>query len=835
MTAAKHDSSTSKARSSNTRNPKLTSKATSKVSETPTATGEAASESAVPTPIDTPPVEPAKVHAGTHAAPNGKQAEDRPSGSANGTSDGYKVIGTRPIRHDGTDKVTGHAIYGGDFRLPGMLYGKILRSPHAHAHIRSIDTTQAATYPGVRAVMTSADLPRIADKMADLGEGTFNFKWVSDNVLASDRALYKGHAVAAIAATSPHIAEEALKLIKVDYEELPAVLDAPSAMADGAPLLHEDMVTESLGKKATKKSNIATFFRHELGNIERGFAAADVVVERVFTTATVHQGYIEPHPAVALWNPDGRIEIWTSTQGAFGVRDQVAQVLDVPVSKIKVTPLEIGGGFGGKISIYVEPVAAILSKLTGKPVKIVMTRSEVFQGTGPTPGCWMRVKMGAKSDGRLTAAEADLRFEAGAYPGSAVGAGSVCIFASYDIPNGRIDAYDVVVNKPKSAAYRAPGSTQVAFATEQVMDELAQRLKIDPLDFRMKNAAKEGSRRIDGPVYPRIGSFEVLQAARNHPHYSAPLGGPNRGRGVAHGYWMNGGGQSACNISANADGTVTLIEGSTDIGGTRTSIAQQAAEVLGIPVLDVKPIVADTDSIGYTGVTGGSRTTFASGLAAIAAANDLIRQMRERAATIWEVKPAAVDFAAGTFSTGSGATAKSASFADLAGKLFQTGGTLTGRANIDAHGAGGAFATAIVDLEVDPETGKVQILRYTAIQDVGKAIHPAYVEGQMQGGAVQGIGWALHEGYFFDAKGGMLNPSLLDYKLPTALDVPMIDTVIVEVPNPSHPYGVRGVGEVPIVPPPAAIANAICRAIGKRLFDLPMTEVKILEATGVLV
>lgn len=756
---------------------------------------------------------------------------------------GYKVVGTRPVRHDGTDKVTGRALYGADVSLPGLLHGKVLRSPHAHARIVSIDTSRAAALPGVRAVVTARDLPRIQDRYADLGEGSFNFKWISDNVLASDKVLYRGHAVAAVAAISPHVAEEALKLIDVKYEVLPHVLDVNEAMGDDAPLVHETLITKSLGRSTGKPGNVATHFQHLKGDPEQGFAAADVVVERVFTTETVHQGYIEPQNATALWNADGQITVWTSNQGAFGVRDQLAQVLDQPVSKIRVIPLEIGGGFGGKISVYLEPVAALLSRKTGRPVKLVMSRSEVFQGTGPTPGSWMKVKIGATRDGRITAAQADIRFEAGAYPGSPVGAAGICVFAPYDVPNGQIDGYDVVVNKPKSSAYRAPGATQASFAAEQVIDELCERLGLDPLELRLRNAAKEGTRRVDGPVFPRIGCVEVLQTALEHEHYHAPLGGPNRGRGVAIGYWMNGGGQSACTISVNADGTVSLVEGSTDIGGSRASIAMQAAEVLALAAEDVRPQVADTDSIGYTGVTGGSRTTFATGLAAIAAAKDVLRQMRERAARIWEVDPESVAFVDGAFvvsPTGGKASReadpdKRMTFKELAASLSKTGGAITGRANVDAKGAGGAYSAQIVDVEVDPETGKVQVLRYTVIQDAGTAIHPSYVEGQMQGGAVQGIGWALYEGYQFDERGGMLNPTLLDYKLPTALDVPMIDTVIVEVPNPNHPFGVRGVGEVPIVPPPAAIANAIYRAAGARLDHVPMTPARILKKMGVIV
>ena len=774
---------------------------------------------------------------GNNANGNGKK--NGKNGNATGVLTGsnivltngeYNVVGTRPVRHDGMDKVTGRAIYGADVKLPGLLHGKILRSPHAHARIKGIDTSKAAALPGVKAIVTGADIATGEDRVIDLGEGSGNVKWMRENILADAKVLYKGHAIAGVAATSALIAEQALKLIEVDYEPLPAVTDVRAAMRPDALLLHDGLTTESLGKKTKKKSNVAKHFQFVLGDPDKGFKQADIVVEREVDTATVHQGYIEPQNGTAMWGQDGNLTVWCSTQGAFAARDQLSEILDLPVSRIKVIPTEIGGGFGGKINVYTEPVAALLSRKTGRPVKVLMSRADVLQATGPTPGSYVRVKMGATKDGRIIAAEAEIAFEAGGYPGSPVGAAAECVFSPYDIPNGRIDGYDVVVNKPRSSPYRAPGATQAAFATEQVVDELAQKLGMDPVDFRLRNAAKEGTRRIDGPVFKRIGCVEVLEATKRHAHYQAPLGGPNRGRGVAIGYWFNIGLPSSVAIHVNDDGTVHLVEGSTDIGGTRASIAMQAAEVLGLTAHEVRPSVVDTDSIGFTGVTGGSRTTYATGYAAIEAARDVVRQMSERAALLWEVEPENVGFKDGTFSAGR----KKLAFKELAGKLGKTGGPVTGRGNVDPKGQGGAFATNIVDVEVDLETGKTQILRFTVVQDAGKAIHPSYVEGQMQGGAVQGIGWALNEEYWMNARGEMTNASLLDYRMPTSYDLPMIDTVIVEVPNPGHPFGVRGVGEVPIVPPPAAIANAIAAAIGTRLYTLPMNPGAILEATGVI-
>jgi len=736
----------------------------------------------------------------------------------------YKVVGTRPIRHDGADKVTGRAKYGVDVQMTGLLFGQVLRSPYAHAQIKSIDVGKALAYPGVRAVITANDMP--LTQMADVDRSK---RFASDNLMAQTKALYKGHAIAAVAASSQHIADIAAGLIEVQYDVLPPMIDVRAAMENGATLLHDELTTTELGEKTDNVSNIAAHIRHEVGDVKEGFAAADVIVEREFRTATVHQGYIEPQNATALWNVDGQLTIWTSTQGAFTAREALATVLDLPVSQIKVIPMEIGGGFGGKIPIYLEPMAALLSKKTGQPVKLVMPRSDIFQSTGPTSGTYMKVKIGATKEGKITAAEAYLAYEAGAFPGSMVSAGAQCIFAPYKIDNALVDGYDVVVNKPKTAAYRAPAAPNAAFAAEQVVDEICGKLGIDAVEFRLINGSEEGTRRVDGPIFPKVGNIECLEAAKDTDHYKSDLTGPNQGRGLASGFWFNIGLQSSCSISVNADGTITLVEGSTDIGGTRTSIAMQAAEVLGIPAEDVHPSVGDTDSVGYTFLTGGSRTTFATGWASYEAAQEIKRKMIDRAAKIWEVEADDVDFDDGSFSHKSDTDLKM-TFKELCSRLNSTGGPISSQVSVDPRGAGGAFSTHIVDVEVDPETGKVDILRYTAIQDAGKAIHPSYVEGQIQGGVVQGIGWALNEEYFFNEEGGMVNSSFLDYRMPTSLDLPMIDTVIVEVANPGHPYGVRGVGEVPIVPPMAAIANAIHDAIGTRMEELPMSPGAVLKA-----
>ena len=752
----------------------------------------------------------------------------------------YDVVGTRPIRHDGPDKVMGRARYAADIHLPGMLHGKILRSPHAHARIRNIDASRALALPGVKAVLTSVDLPDVSAEVADQEEGaTVNYGFYSRNVMAREKSLYQGHAVAAVAATSLHLAEEALSMLDVDYEVLPPVLNAFDAMRDGASILHDRLLTMTSPAMRSggwgdvengHQTNIANQFEFRMGDVEQGFKEAELVLEREYHTRPVHQGYIEPHSATAQWNADDSVTIWASSQGHFALRDHTSTILGLPVSRVKVIPMEIGGGFGGKGQggCYLEPVAAALARKSGQPVKITMGRAEVFQGTGPTSGTHIKVKMGVTNSGKITAAEAHLIFEAGAFPGSPVPSGCRTIFGPYDIPNALVEGLDVVVNCQKAAAYRAPGSPPAAFAAESLIDEICDQIDMDPVEFRMLNASAEGTRQVAGPTYRRIGMVELLQAAQQHPHLSAPLEGQNRGRGIAAGAWFNGTGPASATASVNPDGTINLVEGSPDIGGSRAAMAMHVAEVLGIPATEIKPTIADTDSIGYSSGAGGSGVTFKMGTAVYQAAEDVRQQLISRAATIWDVDMADVEFSEGELRHREDPELKM-TLKQIARRLNGTGGPVVGRGTANPSGVGNAFGLHIVDVEVDPETGKVDILRYTALQDAGKAIHPSYVEGQIQGGAVQGIGWALNEEYFVNSEGTMLNSSFLDYRMPTSLDLPMIDTVIVEVSNPGHPFGVRGVGEVSLVPPMGAVANAISDAVGIRTDQLPMTPGAILE------
>ncbi len=742
-----------------------------------------------------------------------------------------KVVGTRPVRPDGVDKVTGRAQFGADMVLPGMLWAKVKRSPHAHARIRSIDAAKALALPGVRAVVTAADFPDIASEEAFVGEGPMNFRDLSRNCIARDKALYEGHAVAAVAAISQSVADAALELIAVDYEVLPHVIEVEAAMAPDAPVLHDDLFTQGLDAQPAKPSNIAKRVVFKKGDIEAGFRAADVVVEGRYSTQPVHQAYIEPHACVVSVAADGQALIYSSSQGQFMVRAYCAKLLGWDVANIRAVPMEIGGGFGGKTLVYLEPLALALAKKTGRAVKMVMTREDVFRASGPTSGAVIDVKIGAKRDGTIVAAKQILKYQAGAFPGSPIGPGCMCGFAMYEVPNVDVEGFDVVSNRPKVAAYRAPGAPISSWAVESALDDLARKLDMDPIALREKNAVGEGSKTHYGPSFRDIGFRETLAAAKNHPHYSAPLG-PNQGRGIGCGFWFNIGGESSAAVHVNEDGTAGVVSGSPDIGGSRASMAIMAAEVLGIPVEKVRPIIGDTSSIGFTNVTGGSRVTFATGMAVTQAGERVVDQLKARAAQIWEIPVEAVEWRDGAaYPAGSNAGGfEPLSLADIALKAGRTGGPISSEVSLNAQGAGPGFGVHICDVEVDPETGRTTILRYTAVQDVGKAIHPSYVEGQIQGGAAQGIGWALNEEYVYDAQGRMENPGFLDYRVPVASDLPRIEAVMVEVPNPRHPFGARGVGEVPIVPPMATVGNAIRAAIGIRMHDLPMSPPKVRAA-----
>jgi CO/xanthine dehydrogenase Mo-binding subunit len=733
-----------------------------------------------------------------------------------------KIVGTSPIKHDGIDKVTGRAKFGADLFLPGMLVGKILRSPHPHAIIKSIDASAAEALAGVKAVVTRADFPELP-KGSAAGD-------MSRNAMAREKALYDGHPVAAVAATSESIAKEALKLIKVDYEVLPHVIDPVEAMKPDAPILHDHIRTKGVKDAVDKPTNVVERLELKMGDVDAGFAQADVIVEREYDTKPMHQGYIEPQGCVATCTEDGQVELWCCTQGPWVFRDRLTEILKIESSKIRVTQSELGGGFGGKTGFYPEPIAILLARKSKRPVKIALTRGEVFRATGPVSGTKSRIKMGVTRDGKFTAADAELVFQTGAFTGSMFFNAPQAMFTRYDLKNVKTVSYEVVSNRPKVNSFRAPCVPQVVFGVEGVVDELAQKIGMDPLDLRIKNAATEGYKTIYGETFGPIGFVKTLIAAKNCDHYKSPVL-EGQGRGVATGFWFNRGGETTGTLNIAADGSVSIILGTSDVAGSRISISMMAAEELGLPVDKVRATMDDTQSLGWNRITAGSRTTYSSGMVIIDSARKAITELCQRAALIWGVPEEGVTFEDGYCRPASSNVGDfpPLSIAEIAGKTTLTLGAISGHSEMNVTGAGPGFGVHIVDVEVDEELGRVDIKRYTVVEDAGKAIHRLQVEGQYQGGAVQGIGWALNEEYIYGEDGRLQNPSFLDYRMPVASDVPMIDTEIVEVPNPRHPYGLRGVGEVPVTPTMAAIANAIGAAIGVRPRSLPMSPPKILK------
>ena len=733
-----------------------------------------------------------------------------------------QVVGTNPVKHDGLDKVTGRAKFGSDYFLPGMLFGRTLRSPHPHAIIKAIDTSKAEALPGVKAVLTRDDFPEIEEGSV-AGD-------LTRTAMAREKALFDGHPVAAVAATTDSIAKQAIRLIEVEYEVLPHVIDPAEAMKPGAPILHDYIRTKGLDEPNDEPTNVTERMVSKMGDVTKGFAEADFVIEREFDSKPMHQGYIEPQGCVAEYSEDGQVDLWCCTQGPYVYRDRLSAILQIDSSKINVKMSELGGGFGGKTGFYQEPLAILLSKKASRPVKMALTRSEVFRATGPVSGTSYKIKMGISKDGKITAAEAKLIFQTGIYTGSMYFNAPNAMFTRYDLEHIYIESFEVVSNRPKVNAFRAPCVPQIVFGVEGLIDELAKKIGMDPIDVRLKNAATEGYTTIYGETFGPIGFKETLEAAKASEHYQSPVR-EGEGRGIGAGFWFNRGGETSTSMNVAPDGSVTVITGTADVAGSRISIAMMAAEELGVSVDKVRINMADTNSLGFNRVTAGSRTTYSVGMTVVDNARQCIEQFVKRAAEIWDVPEDAVIFENGECRP-AGANVgnfEPLSIADITKQTTMSHGAITATASMNVTGAGPGFGLHIVDLKVDEETGRTDVTRYTVVEDAGKAIHPLQVEGQFQGGAVQGIGWALNEEYVYGEDGCLQNAGFLDYRMPVTSDVPMIDTVIVEVPNPKHPFGLRGVGEVPVVPTMAAIGNAIGNAIGVRPQSLPMSPPKLLE------
>ena len=741
-----------------------------------------------------------------------------------------EVLGKRLPRIDARERVTGEAIYPADLARPGMVHAKIKRSPHAHAIIRRVNTTRADALAGVVATVTAADFPELPiGTMIPMGETGYDMWMVAQINMARRKVHWVGQPVAAVAAVDPHVAEAALALIEVEYEPLPAVPNLVAAMAPDAPVLHEHVFTKGVEPRPRTPSNICSRTVISRGDAADALKSATATASVSVAVDTAHQGYLEPQVAIAEVDANGFATVWASTQGQFTTELMVGRMLDLPLSKLKVVPLEIGGGFGGKIAIHGEAVAVRLAQKCRRPVKLVFTREEVLQGgSGPAAGALIDIAVGADTDGKLTAIEGTYRVDAGGLPGMSPSLMMQASAALYQCPNLNLVGYDIVTNKPRTEAYRGPGGIQVAFAMEQAMDALSQKLGVDPLEFRKRNASVTGSTMPIGTPFPSIGLTTILERIGEHACWRDPLpeGRFPRGRGLALGYWRGTSMTSAAHITIAGDGRPMITMGAVDISGTRTTMAQVVAEEFGLPLGDVHIQTADSKSAGYSDPAAGSRVARTTTAALVEASADALQQLRVRAALRLQCAPADLVYSGGRFSL---TTGTAITLAELM-QATLTEGAIVGRGTSSNLPLGVEIGAHVCDVEVDTDTGQVTVLRYTAFQDVGLALNPMAVEGQIEGSVVQGLGWALAEGFDYGSDGRLRNASLLDYRLPTALDVPRIDTVVVETPVPGVPYGVRGVGEVPIVPVAGAVANAIARATGTRVWQMPMTPERVLNA-----
>ncbi len=747
-----------------------------------------------------------------------------------------QVVGKRLPRVDAGERVTGRATYPADMTRPGLVVGRIKRSPHAHARIISIDTTRARALKGVLAVITAADFPVIEPgTIIPFGE-TGADAWVSAlTVIARDRVVWRGQPIAAVAATDAYIAAAALDLIDVAYEVLPAMMDIEAASAPDAPLIYPAIKPKGFDATVLAPRNAGGRTMIERGDVAAAFASATAVGAIKTVIDTAHQGYIEPHACVAEADASGFVTLWVSTQGAFQTEIQTAVLLGLSQSKIKVIPLEVGGAFGGKITVHVEPIAARLSQLCGRPVRIVISREEVMSGgSGPAAAARIDVRIGADAEGKLTAIEGRYVFDSGGIPGTPTTLLMQASAAPYQCANLHLEGIDIITNKPRTEAYRGPGGIQAAFAMEQAVDELALTLDIDPLELRRRNLAVTGSLMPIGTPFPSIGLTTIFQRIAGHECWRDPIapGRLPRGRGLAFGYWRGTSMTSAAHVTIAGDGRPMVTMGAVDISGTRTAMAQVAAEEFGLTIDDVHVAMGDTKSVGYSDAAAGSRVGRTMAAAVSQACQDALGQLRERAASKLQCSVDALTYGSSIFRA-SGQGGGSINLFDLMQSTL-TEGAILGRGVSTKLPLGVEAGAHVCDVEVDPETGRVTILRYTAFQDVGRALNPVAVEGQIEGSVSQGLGWALTEGFDYAADGRLRNASLLDYRMPTALDLPQIDCVLIETPVPNVPYGVRGVAEMPIVPVAAAVGNAIRRAIGVRMTQMPMTPERIVTALNTI-
>jgi CO/xanthine dehydrogenase Mo-binding subunit len=750
------------------------------------------------------------------------------------------AIGRSVRRVDGGEKVAGLTRFAGDIQLPGMVHARLVLSPHAHARIRRIDASAAAARPGVLGVFSAADLP--IPKVDPTAR--------TRCPLAVDRVLFVGHPVVAVVAESEALAEDAAALVDISYEPLPPAVDvleatrqdAPRVRAPGGATGEEELAMHGAATGGARVQeavgpNVVNTQEFTRGDVARGFAEADVVVERRYTTPMVHQGYLEPRAVVAAVDPLGTLTVWTATQALFFTRSEVCEVLGLSEHQVKIVATPLGGGFGGKF-VLLETLAGALTLALRRPVSVVMTRTEEFLATTPAPPALFDLKMGVRRDGTLTALAGRVYFDAGAYAGAPVGIAMLLMGSYYRVPNVELRGYEVLTHKPGNGAYRAPGAVQGTFAVESLMDELARQNGMDSLDLRLKNASRPGDPMVSGAPWPKMGlreCLERLRAERDAWRRTARDSSDERRRrgvGVAVGGWMGGIEPANAVCRMDRDGTVSVIVGTVDMSGTNTALAQITAEAFGLPVDDVRVINGDSETAPYSGASGGSKIVYTVGVAVERAARDARRQLLAIAADKLEAAVDDLEIVDRAVRV-RGVPGRAVALAELAKASMQFGAKyepVLGRGASATIVRSPAFAAHLCEVEVDADTGEARVVRHLVVQDVGRAINPAAVEGQIHGGVVQGIGWALLERMPYDEHGQLLAATLMDYALPQSDQAPMIDTVLVEVPSEHGPFGAKGVGEPPVIGAPAAVANAIADATGHRFTDLPIRAEAIVRA-----
>jgi CO/xanthine dehydrogenase Mo-binding subunit len=745
-----------------------------------------------------------------------------------------RIVGRSLPRMDAPGKVTGAAIYAADFTLPGMLHGKVLRSREPHARLLRIDASRAARLPGVRAVITAADVVDVR----------YGGSVKDEEVFARERIRFAGQPLAAVAATTLETATAALAAIEVITEPLPPVLDVAAALAPDAPLVHEDWAGYTALPILHRDRNVCNRARIVVGDVERGFDEAERVFTHRFTTRSVHQGYTEPRAAVAQWDTAGGVSVWSNTQLPFEVQSTLSEILQVPPSRVRVIVPGVGGGFGGKLRVGVEHFAALLARATGRAVKVMTTSEEELTAAYARQPAIVELKTGVTRDGRILAREGRLWFDTGAFAGSGPGVASVAtlmLAGPYRIPNLLLEGYAVYTHKTNFGSFRAPSGPQANFAVESQMDIIADALGLDPLELRLRNIVREGEEGPTGQVLTAVGLEECLRKAAAAIGWEERRPAPGRGKGIACGWWTTTGGSSGVYVKVNPDGTVALNTGAAEIGtAALTGAAQVLAEDLGVELADIHVVSADTLSTPFDFGAQGSRTAFAVGNACRAAVADLKRQILALAARHLDVAEGALQVRDGCVTAA--VEGKRATLAELARLSQASGGGLIAHGTFvapptpyDTKRVEGhvypafhspSFHAHAVDLSVDADTGEVTVHRYVVAQDVGFAMNPTYIEGQIEGGVAQGLGQALSEEIVYE-NGRVLNANLTDYKMPTAVDVPRVESILVQHPSLVGPFGAKGVGEPPNIEPPAAVANAVASATGVRITDLPITAEKI--------